>query len=151
MVKKGFSILELVVAMFLLTIVVGTGLLIIAGNLNVMQKANEMLLASAVAQYYVESVKTIDFPPVYADRQSDYPKKMNEEDTLLDTQYLVPSPDPSFKVYMGCVWYKYDGSEATNTETELVALRKVKIEVRRAKDNYLLFSMPVFITRNGIY
>ncbi|HPO52722.1 MAG TPA: prepilin-type N-terminal cleavage/methylation domain-containing protein [bacterium] len=150
MVKKGFSILELVVAMFLLTIVVGTGLLIIAGNLNVMQKANEMLLASAVAQYCAESVKTIDFPPVYADRQLDFPKKISEN-APLTSSYQVPAPDPSFRVYMGCVWYKSDGSEATDNETDLVVLRKVKIEVRRPKDNYLLFSMPVFITRNGMY
>ncbi len=39
MVKKGLSILELLVAIFLITIVIGTGLLIIAANLNVMKKS----------------------------------------------------------------------------------------------------------------
>jgi type II secretory pathway pseudopilin PulG len=146
-VKAGFSILELVVAMFLLTIVVGTGLLIIAGNLNIMQKSNEMLLASAIAQYYIEMVNIIDFPPVYADRQSDYPQKISETDPLPQ----ISSPDPSFKVYAGCVWYKSDGSEATDTEIDKVVLRKIKLEVRRAKNDYLLLRMPVFITRNGIY
>ncbi|MCX7705728.1 MAG: prepilin-type N-terminal cleavage/methylation domain-containing protein [bacterium] len=151
MVKKGFSLLELVVAIFLITIVIGTGLLIIAANLNVMQKANEILLASAIARYYVESVKTIDFPPIFADRQSDFPKKIGEN-APLGTAYEVPSIDPSFRIYMGCVWYGPDGSEITSdTDIDRVALRKIKIEVRRKKDNYPLFIMPIFIVRNGIY
>jgi len=150
MVNKGFSILELVVAIFLITIVVGTGLLIIAGNLNVMKKSNEMLIAAAVAQYHIEIVKTIDFPPVCSDRLSDFPKKITDSADF-DTSCQVNSFDPNFKVYMGCVWYKNDGTEATTTETDLTVLRKMKIEVRRSKDDYKLISMPVFITKNGIY
>lgn len=147
MVKKGFSILELVVAIFLLTIVIGTGLLIIAGNLNLMKKSNEILIASAIAQYHIELVRTIDFPPVYADRQTDFPPKISENGPLIE----VPTIEPNFRVLMGCIWYKADGSEATETETDKVVLRKVKIEVRRKKDNLLMIDMPVFITRNGIY
>ncbi|MCM8821654.1 MAG: hypothetical protein NC831_02420 [Candidatus Omnitrophica bacterium] len=150
MVKKGFSVLELVVAVFLLTIVIGTGLLIIAGNLNIMKKSNEILIASAIAQYHIEIVKTIDFPPVCSDRQSEFPKKMGENDEF-DNSYQVSSLDPYYKVLMGCVWYKYDGSEASDTEIDQVALRKIKIEIRRIKDDYPLIAMPVYITRNGIY
>lgn len=149
MVKKGFSILELVVAIFLITIVIGTGLLIIAANLNLMEKSNQILLASAVAQYYIESVKTIDFPPVCADRQSDYPKKINEN-AVMDASYEVLNTD-LYKVYMGCVWYGANGEELTSNDTDRVVMRKVKIEVRRKKDNFPLFAMPVFIVRNGMY
>jgi len=149
--KKGFSILELVVAMFLLTIVVGTGILIIAGNLNIMQKSNEILLAAAVAQYYAESLDLIDFPPVYFDRQTDYPKKISETEPLT-TSYQVKSPDPNFKVYSGCVWYSASGNDdLTEIDTDKVALRKIRIEVRRAKDGYVLIKQPIFTTRNGIY
>lgn len=147
MVNKGLTILELVVAIFLITVAVGTGLLIIAGNLNVMQKSNEMLIASAIAQYHIELVKTIDFPPVYSDRQSEFPKKISEGDNLSVESSIIPD----FKVYMGCVWYKADGTEASVTETDKVMLRKIKIEVRRSKDNYPIISMPIFITRNGVY
>ncbi|MCM8817050.1 MAG: hypothetical protein NC913_06030 [Candidatus Omnitrophica bacterium] len=151
MVKKGLSILELLVAIFLITIVIGTGLLIIAANLNVMKKSNEMLIAAAVAQYHIEIVKTIDFPPVFVDRQSYFPKKISDSSSF-DTTYLVPSVKPDFKIYMGCVWYNENGDEiASDTELNKVILRKVKIEVRRNKDNYSLFSMPVYIVRNGVY
>ncbi|HPP66697.1 MAG TPA: hypothetical protein PKX05_02145 [bacterium] len=135
----------------MLTVAIGTGLIIIAANLNVMQKSNETLLASAIAQYHIESLNLIDFPPVYFDRQTDYPKKISEDESLINPSFQVPSPDPNIKVYMGCVWYGPNGGELSDNDTDLVVLRKVKIEVRRAKDNYLLIKMPVFITRNGVY
>lgn len=151
MVKKGFSVLELVVSIFLLTVVIGTGILIIAGNLNIIKKSNETLIAAAIAQYHIELARTIDFPPVCSDRQSEFPKKI-AEDTAFDSSYQVSSLDPSFNVFMGCVWYKDDGSEETDeNKKDSVVLRKIKIEVKRSKDNYLLIAMPVYITRNGIY
>ncbi len=150
MVKKGFSILELVVAIFLITIVAGTGLLIIAANLNLVKRSNEILIASTILQYYTEKVKAIDFPPVCADRQIDFPQKISESDDFTSS-YEVDSFNPDLKIYMGCVWYKNDGSEATENETELVVLRKIKIEARRSKDGYKLISMPIWIVRNGIY
>ncbi len=117
-----------------------------------MQKSSEILLASAVAQFHIESIRAIDFPPVYSDRQSDFPKKISDDSAFdTDTSYMVNSFDPSFKVYMACVWYKNDGSEAGSDEIDKVVLRKVKIEVKRSKDDYPLIKMPVFITRNGIY
>ncbi|MCM8761964.1 MAG: type II secretion system GspH family protein, partial [Candidatus Omnitrophica bacterium] len=50
---KGFTVLELVVAIFLIAIVIGTVLLIMSANLNIIDKANDILVANALAQYTI--------------------------------------------------------------------------------------------------
>ncbi len=87
---------------------------------------------------------------MFSDRQFLFPNKISDN-AHLDTGYLVPSMNPDFKVYMGCVWYDETGSETTTTNNDRVVLRKIKIEVRRSKDNYLLLSMPFYMVRNGVY
>jgi prepilin-type N-terminal cleavage/methylation domain-containing protein len=145
---QGFSMVELIVSIFILAVVIGTGMVIIAANLNLMQKSNEMMVAAALAQYQAEIVRNIEFPPVYHDRQSWFPAKVDDAQALPS----IPSPDPSFIVRTGSVWYGADGqANLTATDTDRVMMRKVKIEVRRRRDFSLLYYLPVFIPRNGLY
>ena len=78
--KKGFTILELVIAIFLLAVVIGTALLIMASNLNVIDKSNDIVVANALIQHTVEDIYNIEYPPVYYDRQDDFGDRPLDED-----------------------------------------------------------------------
>jgi type II secretory pathway pseudopilin PulG len=153
--QAGFSILELVVSIFILAVVIGTGMLLIAANLNLMTKSNDIMIATALAQYESENIRNIDFPPVYSDRTADdtpigdYPPRISDSQP---PSYNAGSPNANYKILVGCVWFGGQGQEITDsTNTDSVVLRKVKIEIRRARDNALIYYLPLFITRNGMY
>jgi len=152
--QAGFSILELVVSIFILAVVIGTGMLLIAANLNLMTKSNDIMIATALAQYESENIRNIDFPPVYSDRTADtptgdYPPRISDSQP---PSYNAGSPNANYKILVGCVWFGGQGQEITDsTNTDSVVLRKVKIEIRRTRDNALIYYLPLFITRNGMY
>jgi type II secretory pathway pseudopilin PulG len=151
-VQAGFSILELVVSIFILAVVIGTGMLLIAANLNLMTKSNDIMIATALAQYESENIRNIDFPPVYSDRTADTPTG-DYPPRILDSQppsYNAGSPNANYRILVGCVWFNRQGDDTT-TDLKEVVLRKVKIEIRRARDNALIYYLPLFITRNGMY
>ena len=57
--KKGFSLLEMIVAIFLVAVVIGTVLLLMASNLNVINKANEIMISNAPVSYTHLTLPTI--------------------------------------------------------------------------------------------
>ncbi|HOM25945.1 MAG TPA: prepilin-type N-terminal cleavage/methylation domain-containing protein, partial [bacterium] len=88
--KNGLTLLEVLIAVFLMAIVIAGGLLLISGNLNVIKKANELTIATALLQYTIEDIKNIDFPPVYYDRQGNFGDEVETEsivDVNLYTDY----------------------------------------------------------------
>ncbi|MDD3725800.1 MAG: prepilin-type N-terminal cleavage/methylation domain-containing protein, partial [Candidatus Ratteibacteria bacterium] len=130
-IKSGFTMLELVVAIFLIAVVIGTALLIMAANLNVIDKSNDIMVANALIQYTVEDIHNIEFPPVYYDRQARF------GDRPIDgTTYI--SPDEVDSAKDGNDWtpdelqdkyivrrydFRYDGSgglftDATQEDTD---------------------------------
>jgi len=156
--KEGFSLLELVISMFLIAMVIAGTLLLLAGNLMVIQKAQERLLATAVAQYQAELVKAIDFPPVYYDLQDDF-----GEETDIDPpspgggiDYAEPDYRQRFKVNRYVVGYDAYGRlldphlDEEEYYSQAVYL-KIYIFVLRRKGNMKILENLVLVSRNGLY
>jgi len=154
---KGFSLLELIISIALIAIVIGAVLLLIAGNLNVMQKANEIMIATAMGQYQLESVKNIDFPPVYYDRQDDFGEKKNNESAINDVgngaDFTPLEFSEKFKVERYVIGYDSSGNNLdwSSSSYDDAMLLKIIIYVLREKDNSVILRTSTYISRNGLY
>ena len=165
MVKKGLTLIEVVVAIFLVAGVIATGLLLLSGNLNVIKKANELTIANALMQYSIEEVKNIDFPPVYYDRlknQTTYGKIADEitEDSLLYIDSNPPvytdfTPEQYKADYRIIRFVRgYDGSgqilvPPINYDNAM-ALEFI-VYVLRKRGNQVLLKQTIYRSRDGLY
>ena len=70
--KKGFSLLEMVIAVFIIALVIGFSLFLMGAGLQITKKSNEMILAASIAQYEIDYARNIPFPPTTNDRQADF-------------------------------------------------------------------------------
>ncbi|MCD6408589.1 prepilin-type N-terminal cleavage/methylation domain-containing protein [bacterium] len=157
MVKRGFSLLELVIAIFLIAVVIGTVLLLLAANLNIINKANELMIANALVQYSIEEVKNIDFPPVYADRQ-DYFGDEITYDSIVDVSFYSDWTPKEFKEKFKIIRFVqgYDSSgsliiDFNNTKYDEAMILKIIVYVIRRKDGKLILKTSTFVSRNGLY
>jgi len=161
--KAGFTMVELVVSIFLIAVVIGVVLLIMAANLNVIDKANEILVANALAQYTIEDVKNIEFPPVYYDRQSRF------GDRPLKDSSTYKGPDEAKPVDDGGDWtpdemqdkyivrrydFRYDGSgvlftDTTQPDTDRTMSHRVDVYVLRKRDKAEILRDYIIISRDG--
>ncbi len=155
--KKGFSLLEMIVAVFLIAVVIGTVLLLMAANLNVISKANEIMISNALAQYSIEEVKNIEFPPVYSDRQ-DYFGDEIQYDSIVDISYYGDYTPDEFKDKFRIIRFVqgyYPNSQLipdfNNTLYDEAMKLKVIVYVLRKKDNEVITKREVFISRNGLF
>jgi len=155
--KSGFSVLELVIAIFLIAVVIGVTLLLIAGNLNIIYKSNELMIATALAQYSMEEVKNIDFPPVYYDRQ-DYFGDEIQYDSIVDVSYYGDYTPEDFKDKFRIIRFVqgYDSSgqiiaDFDSTKYDDAMLLKVIVYILRKKDNSVILKNTLYISRNGLY
>jgi prepilin-type N-terminal cleavage/methylation domain-containing protein len=165
MVKRGLTLIEVVVAIFLVAGVIATGLLLLSGNLNVIKKANELTIANALMQYSIEEVKNIDFPPVYYDRlkdQTTYGKIADEVET--DSLYHINDNPPVYTDFTP-EQYKadyrvirfvrgYDGSgqilvPPINYDNAM-ALEFI-VYVLRKRGNQVLLKQTIYRSRDGLY
>jgi len=167
MVKKGLTLIEVVVAIFLVAGVIATGLLLLSGNLNIIKKANELTIANALMQYSIEEVKNIDFPPVYYDRQGyfgDRPhngttyKKPEEIDPTQDGNDWTPSDYKDYYIVKRFDFrYKPDGSfidtvsSNTQDDTDLAVLHRIDIYILRKRGNQILLNQTIYRSRDGLY
>ncbi|MCM8768583.1 MAG: type II secretion system GspH family protein [Candidatus Omnitrophica bacterium] len=156
--KAGFSLLELVISIFLVALVIAGTLLLLAANLMLIQKAQERVLATAVAQGQAELVKGIDFPPIYYDLEDDFGEETDIENPQpgAGTDYSEEEYRDKFKVYRYVVGYDASGRvvEATLSKEDYydrAVLLKVYIYVLRRKNNYPVLSTVVFVSKNGLY
>jgi len=156
--KKGFSILELTIAIFLIAAVLGTVLLLMAANARVISHANELMISSALVQYQVDIVKNIDFPPVYFNNQDGFGYETPDENPVpgacTDANFTPPGYEKEYRVERYVNGYKADGSIITNfdsTQYDTAMLLKIRIFVLRKKDNTVLMKIVSFITRNTFY
>ena len=166
MKKRGFTILEMVVAIFLIAIVLGTVLLLMAANLNVLDKANDLLVANALAQYTFEDVRNIDFPPVYYDRQgrfgdrpvSNLPpiyKLPAEVDPVTDGGDWTPA-ELIDKYIVKKYDFRYDFagaplSDPAVSDTDLAMMHRVDVYILRRKDSSVILTDSIFISRDGLF
>ena len=155
--KKGFSLLEMIVAIFLMAVVIGTVLLLMAANLNVINKANEIMISNALAQYSIEEVKNIEFPPVYSDRQ-DYFGDEIQYDSIVDISYYGDyTPDEfkdKFRIIRFVQGYYPNGQiipDFNNTLYDDAMKLKIIVYVLRKKDNKVISKREIFISRNGLF
>ena len=158
--KKGFSLLEMIVAIFLIAVVIGTVLLLMAANLNVISKANEIMISNALAQYSIEEVKNIEFPPVYSDRQDYFGDEIGYETEIdltnpdPDANFTPPEFADKFEVRRYVIGYNSSGNiiaDFDNTKYDNAMLLKVIVYVLRKKDNKVISKREIFISRNGLF
>ncbi|MCM8818302.1 MAG: type II secretion system GspH family protein [Candidatus Omnitrophica bacterium] len=167
MVKKGLTLIEVVVAIFLMAIVIAAGILLLGINLNVIKKANELTIATALMQYTIEDIKNIDFPPIYYDTQykfGDRPhngsfyKQPEEIDPKIDGNDWTPDYYKNdFIVKRFDFRYAPNGDFILNVsydskqDTDLTARHRVDIYILRRRDKYILLKKPIYRTRDGLY
>jgi type II secretory pathway pseudopilin PulG len=164
--KAGFSLLELVVAIFLIAVVIAAVLLLMAANLNVIDKANSIMLANAVSQYSIEEVKNIEFPPVYSDRQSLFGQPVEDKVPSTFPGGDQPPPDgpnvtpadfsSKYKVERYVIGYKSSGEEIVDwSDIEKAYNEAMQLEILvyviRKMDNSVVSEKRIFISRNGMY
>jgi type II secretory pathway pseudopilin PulG len=66
--SSGLTFLEVILAITLLAIVLGGGLILIGHNMIIIKNAEETMVATALTQYAIQDARNMDFPPVYYDR-----------------------------------------------------------------------------------
>ena len=164
----GFSLLEMVVAIFLIAIVLGTVLLLMAANLNVLDKANDIMIANALSQYTIEDVRNIEFPPVYYNRQGRFGdriadggtappyKEHFEIDPVNDGGDWTPEPQElrdKFIVRRYNFRYNMLGEfiDGTGYDTEITMKHRVDVYVLRKQDKSLILRDTVVISRDGLF
>ncbi len=154
----GFSLLELVVAVFLIALVIASTLLIIAANLNIIMKANERMISTTLAMYQIETVKNIDFPPIYYDTQDNFGHETTVDPPTPGYCAAADFTPPEFatKLRVERYVYAYDESGAMDTafdNTRYDRAQKLKIltYIIRKKGNYVLLQITTWVSRNGLY
>lgn len=164
MVKNGLTLLEVLIAIFLMAIVIAGGLLLMSSNLNVMKKANELTLATALMQYMVEDVKNIDFPPIYYDRQNNFgdrPVSSNQYKRPDEVNPITDGNDWTPDVYKNDFItrrydfrYSSDGnflSNSNSSDTDITQLHRIDIYILRKKGKYIILKQTVYRSRDGLY
>ncbi|MCM8772765.1 MAG: hypothetical protein NC926_04915 [Candidatus Omnitrophica bacterium] len=161
MVKKGLTLIEVVISIFLIAAVIATGLLIISGNLNVIKKANELTIATALLQYTIEEVKNIDFPPIYYDRQRDFGDEVESESII----YINDNPCPytdftpesyrnDFRIIRFVQGKDGSGNLIQNFNENMydnAMSLEITIYILRRKGNKVLLKHKIYRTRDGLY
>jgi len=137
-----------------------------SANLNVLEKANDLLVANALRQYTFEDVRNIDFPPVDYDRQSCFGDRIiDASGTLYKTPETIdPAVDVSDwtplefqdKYIVSKYDFRYDFAGAllndpTVSDTDLAMMHRVDVYVLRRKDNSVILTDSLFISRDGMF
>lgn len=164
MAKKGFTLIELVVSIFLIAVVLGTVLLLMAANLNIIAKANSIMIANALSQYALEDVRNIDLPPVYYDRQANFGDRVAGATGM----YKPPADvDPETE---GKNWvmqefedeyilkkydFRYDAAgeflyDPTVSDTDLTMHHRVDVYVLDKQDNSVILNNSITVSRDGL-
>jgi len=131
---------------------------LLAGNLMMIQKANERLVATALGQYQVELVKGIDFPPVYYDLEEDFGQETEIEPPGVGwgEDYTPEGYRDKFKVERYVVGYDsygriVDAGLSEQDYYDRAVYLKVYIYILRRKNNYRILETLVLVSKNGLY
>jgi len=157
--RGGFSLLELVIAIFIVALVLGGTLLLLASNLNIVTRATETRIANALAQHEIEQARAVDFPPVYTDGQSEFGQEVSSETgisplTTNDSDFTPEEFSRDFIVRRYVVGYDWTDSPVDLTDPTMYdrAMKvKVVVYVIRKKGQKILARREAIICRNGLY
>ena len=157
--SRGFSLLELTIAIFIVAIVLGTVLLVIASNLGVVHRANEMMISSTLLQYQSEVTKNIEFPPVYVDRQDDFGTETRVENPLpgpgtTATDYAPSTYSANYRAYRYVTSFTADGKVDTmfdSTRYDSACMLKLSLFVMRKKDPAVVGQKIIYVSRSRLY
>ena len=168
--KNGFTLIEMVISIFLIAIVIGIVLLLMSSNMNVVNKANEIMIANALSQYSIEEVKNFEFPPVYSDRWKEqttgreYGKIVDEieDENSIDigtgTDFTPPEFQDRFKIERYVIGYDNLGNPIENwgnpvnyADYDKAMGLRVIVYVLRKKGNTVLSRREIYISRNGLF
>ncbi len=157
----GFTLVEMVVAIFLIAVVLSGVLLLMAANLNVIDKANETMVANALLQYTLEEVRNIDFPPVHCDRQSSFGDRPGNG-TYKTPESINPVEDGNdwtpaefsdrFIVKKYDFRYKWDGTfldGTTANDTDNTMYHRVDVYILKRRGNSIILQNSAIISRDG--
>ena len=137
--KKGFTLLEAVIAMAIIAVSVASSLVIMGKLASVTATKGDImgiLTASAVAQYTVDEVRDINFPPLKT-MDKDF-SDVIKRDYPMDSEYQYTVTFDGGNPY-------YD--LATNSDTGIVNL--IKTEVTVYKNGKPLMTTYTYKVRNG--
>ncbi|HRR96024.1 MAG TPA: prepilin-type N-terminal cleavage/methylation domain-containing protein [Candidatus Ratteibacteria bacterium] len=166
--KNGFTLIEMVISIFLIAIVIGIVLLLMSSNMNVVNKANEIMIANALSQYSIEEVKNFEFPPVYSDRwgeqkPEEYGKIVDEkeDENSIDigngTDFTPPEFQDRFKIERYVIGYDNLGNPiewgnpVNYADYDKAMGLRVIVYVLRKKGNTVLSRREIYISRNGLF
>lgn len=135
----GFTLLEMVIAMFIIAIVIAFSLLLLGDGLRKSVKANVVLTASALAQYEIDRVKNIAFPPTTDDRQSEFNDR-TESEYDYNSDYDVQVLNDSYSSW---------GTLISDTNYDAAMIRKIEVNVYKTGETDPLVTLTTYISRNG--
>ena len=142
--RKGFSLLEMVIAIFIIAVVLAFSLAAMGRGMTVSAKSNDLTIATAIAEQEMARVKNIAFPPTTADRQSDF----NDKGYPLPVD-AEPPYNNDFKVQVLNDSYDSTMTLLSDTDYDNTMLRKITVNVYRKRDNVRLVAFTTYISRNG--
>ena len=132
--KKGFTLLEAVIAMAIIAVSVASSL-VIMGKLASMTSTKGdimgLLTASAVAQYTVDEVRDINFPPM---------KTMENFGNMTSVPYPM---DPEYQ------YTTYFSSNPYSTGTDTGIINLIKTAVTIYKNGNPMMTTYTYKVRNG--
>ncbi|MFH0795504.1 MAG: prepilin-type N-terminal cleavage/methylation domain-containing protein [Candidatus Omnitrophota bacterium] len=138
--RQGFSLLEMVIAIFIIAVVVAFSLSLLARGLGNSAKSSDLTIATALAEQEMSRIKNITFPPTTVDRQGKYAKTKTDADIPYNNDFQVEVTSTG-----------YDGSDppSTTTVNDDTMLRKITVNVYRKRGDAKLVTLITYIARNG--
>ena len=154
MEKRGFSLLEMIIAISIIAVVIAFSLVAMGTGLQLTKKTEALILATSIAQYEIDYARNIPFPPTTNDRQSEFTSSPRDGTDPPDSGKWCDGDiicngtnykDLEFQV--ACIRYDKDGV-STSSDNETM-LRKIKVFVRRKSDEQIILTTSTYISRNG--
>ena len=155
--KLGFSLLEMIIAVFIIALVIGFSLFLMGTGLQITKKSNEMILSASIAQYEIDYAKNIPFPPTTFDRQADFSADPRDgTNPATDSWFINESYSKDLELWVGHRYFYStgllipdDGFGQPTGGYDMVALIELTVRVRRKRDDTLLLKTSTYIARNG--
>jgi prepilin-type N-terminal cleavage/methylation domain-containing protein len=153
--RRGFSLLELIIAIFILGMVLATFLLLMAHSMNIVQRSNEAAIATALAQYQEEFIQNIDFPSTYWNRGNLYGTRVASEPynpaAIGTNAGLAPEFVDNYTVRRFSVGYTAAGNITVNEDETMRRRVDIFVWKKRGQNGFyrLIQRSSVYRTRNG--
>ena len=150
--NKGFTLLEMVIAIFIIAVVLAFSLIAMGKGMGLSAKSSDMAIATAIAEQEMARVKNIPFPPTTVDRPGDFSNR-GDTDPPVPLTYFDAYPPYNNDFQVSVSNDSYDAAviptlllDANHDNT---MLRKITINVYRKRDNAKLVTLYTYIARNG--